>query len=214
MLKNLSLNRSVLVLGPHPDDELGCGGTIAKLIDNGLTVYHYFFSPCEESLKALNLTTEQLTSECNKSRTLLGIKLEYCGNFNFPVRYFPHYRQEILETLISLKRKIDPGLVFVPNGADIHQDHHCIYEESIRAFKHTTILGYELPWNTLTMSHDCLVVLDAKYLRSKIFASRAYVSQMHRVYANVQFFQSLAKVRGVQANAKYAECFEVIRLIL
>lgn len=214
MSLNISQQRPALVLGAHPDDELGCGGTIARLLDCGVEVHHYYFSNCEQSLEAIDLPTNRLIEECNQSRECLGLNRENCGNFTFPVRYLPKYRQEILEELIQLKKVLNPGLVFVPNSNDIHQDHHCIYQEAVRAFKHSTILGYELPWNTLTMNHDCLITISMDNLSRKLSASKSYQSQMHRNYANIQFYESLAKVRGVQANSELAECFEVIRLLI
>ncbi|AQS60353.1 PIG-L deacetylase family protein [Desulforamulus ferrireducens] len=214
MLERLVDNRPALVLGAHPDDELGCGATINKLVESGVKVYHYYFSLCEQSLRDIGLPINQLKEECNSSRKILGIRLENCGNFEFPVRYFPSVRQDILEVLIKLKKEINPALVFTPNSNDIHQDHHCIYEETVRAFKHTSILGYELPWNTLTMNHDCLVIVNNDHMEKKLKASSCYKSQLHRNYSNTQFFESLARVRGVQANAVFAECFEVIRLFL
>lgn len=214
MLDRILAGRPVLVLGAHPDDEMGCGSTIAKLVDSGATVHHYYFSPCTESLISIGLTPSQLQEECQQSRKTLGMKLENCGNFEYPVRYLPKYRQDILENLTELKKRINPGIVFIPNSNDIHQDHHCIYEEALRAFKHTTMLGYELPWNTMTMNHDCLIEINEKYLKTKIDSIKCYKSQMHRNYANIEFFESLARVRGVQANTKYAECFEVVRLLL
>jgi len=207
-------DRPVLVLGAHPDDELGCGATIAKLVDEGHEVFHYYLSPCEQSLNDIGLPVEQLQQECEKSRRALGIAPEHCGNFNFPVRYFPTVRQDILEEFIKIRKEVNPSLVFVPNSNDIHQDHHSVYEEAVRAFKHSSILGYELPWNTLTMNHDCLVVVEETHIQRKLEALTAYASQLQRIYANTQFFRSLAEVRGVQANAQYAECFEVIRIIM
>lgn len=214
MLEKLLEGKKALVLGAHPDDELGCAATIAKIINSGAEVYHYYFSLCEQSLSDIGLPVYQLKEECNLSRKTLGISANNCGNFHFPVRNFPSVRQDILEELVKLKKSINPGVVFVPNSNDIHQDHHCIYEEAIRAFKHTTILGYELPWNTLTMNHDCLVIVDEGHLKKKLDASLCYKSQLNRNYANVHFYRSLACVRGVQANVQFAECFEVIRLFL
>lgn len=214
MLDKLLDGRPALVLGAHPDDELGCGATINKLVEASVEVHHYYFSDCEQSLKDVGLPLKQLKEECNNSRTTLGISLGNCGNFSFPVRYFPNNRQEILEILIQLKKEINPALVFVPNSNDIHQDHHTIYQEAVRAFKHCSILGYELPWNTLTMNHDCLVIVDRHHIDVKLKALSNYKSQEQRIYANSQFFESLARVRGVQANKEYAECFEVIRLFL
>jgi LmbE family N-acetylglucosaminyl deacetylase len=214
MMDILGKTGKVLVLGAHPDDELGCGGVISKLLKQGVEVHHWYFSLCEESLQAVNLPVEQLQKECEKSRSLLGINPENCGNFTFPVRYFPQHRQQILEEMVLLNRRIEPDLVLVPNQHDVHQDHHTIYEESVRAFKYRSILGYELPWNTLTFNHDCLISLEEADLQAKLRAVECYKSQLQRNYANIDFFQSLARVRGVQANTMYAECCEVIRVFL
>lgn len=207
--------KKVLVLGAHPDDELGCGGTLAKMADTkNTTVYHYFFCPCQLSLRDIGLPEDQLLSEVAKSREILNIRSENSGNFDFPVRELETYRQEVLEEMIKLKKRINPDIVLIPNRNDIHQDHTTVCREAIRAFKNTTILGYEMPWNTLRMNHDCLVHLEKCHLNKKIEANKCYESQLHRNYANIEFYQALAKVRGVQAGCEFAECFEVIRLFL
>ncbi|QPS80715.1 PIG-L deacetylase family protein [Delftia acidovorans] len=213
MINSFSFQGPVLVLAPHPDDEIGCGGMIARLIEQGYEVHHYYFSDCEESNKALGHDTSQLIEECNASRRVLGIPSENWGCFDFRVRYFPEQRQEILESLIKLRSKLRPGLVLAPNKSDIHQDHSTIAMEAIRAFKHCSILGYELPWNMLESSHDCLVKLDKKHLDVKLASLACYKSQGSRHYANHKFFESLACIRGVQAQTEYAECYEVIRMV-
>lgn len=204
----------VLVLGAHPDDEIGCGGAILRLLALGAKVHHYYFSRCVESLRKLDLPDDTLVSECEGSRAKLGIDPALCGSFDFPVRRFPQYRQEILEELVRLNREIEPDLVFVPNRHDVHQDHHAMCEEAIRAFKYRTVLGYELPWNTLAFHHDCLIAFGEEELSRKLAAVECYKSQLQNHYASIDFFRSLARVRGVQANTTFAECFEVVRLHL
>ena len=211
---NLLISGPVLVLGPHPDDEIGCAGLIRRLVDSGYDVYHYYFSDCAESMPGVNSTVENLLAECERSRDILGIAKDRRFRFNFPVRHFPEHRQAILEKLVELRGIIKPGLVLVPNSFDIHQDHKTVAEETVRAFKHSTILGYELPWNTLEMSHDCFVSLTKEQVDAKMEALQSYKSQAGRSYANIEFFDALLRMRGVQSNNRYAECFEVKRLIL
>jgi LmbE family N-acetylglucosaminyl deacetylase len=211
---DLRIKGPVLLLGPHPDDEIGCAGLVRRLVDGGYDVHHFFFSDCRESIGRANATVEQLLDECEQSRDVLGIRLENRHRLDFPVRYFPQHRQEILEELVAMRGQFNPGLVLVPNGFDIHQDHVTVHQEAVRAFKHSTILGYELPWNTLEMSHDCFVNLTEEQVAAKMKALSCYASQSGRTYANAEFFQALLRMRGVQSNMRYAECFEVIRLIL
>jgi len=214
MLSILRNSRRVLVLGAHPDDEIGCGGAILALREGGVDVRHYYFSRCVESLRKLGLPDDTLVAECAESRRRLSLDPAVCGAFDFPVRRFPEFRQEILEELVALNRALEPDLVFVPNRHDIHQDHQTICAEAIRAFKYRTVLGYELPWNTLAFNHDCLIALKERHLAGKLAAVECYKSQLQNHYASIDFFRSLARVRGVQANTTHAECFEVVRLHL
>ena len=84
----------------------------------------------------------------------------------------------------------------------------------MRAFKQTSLLGYEVPWNNLTFNNQCFITLTQQQLDKKIYALDAYNSQKTRYYATEEYIKSLAKTRGVQINAGFAEAFEVIRWII
>jgi LmbE family N-acetylglucosaminyl deacetylase len=101
----------------------------------------------------------------------------------------------------------------MPALSDIHQDHHTVAQEGLRAFKFTNILCYEVPWNNLSFNTTCFSVLSESHIQKKIDALSEYKSQAHRSYANEEFIRSLARVRGVQVNEKYAEVFDVLRLV-
>ena len=134
--------------------------------------------------------------------------------YNYRVRYLHESRQEILEELVKLNKKIKPDLVFMPCHHDLHQDHSVISIEGLRAFKKTSILTYEIPWNNLNFSNQCFSVLHKKHIDKKIGALLCYESQLHKDYASKEFIKSLAKTRGVQIGSKYAEVFEVIRWVI
>ncbi len=205
--------KKVLVLAPHTDDgELGCGGTIAKLIEQGSEVFYVAFSACEQSVLP-QFPKDVLITEVKAATQILGIKPENLTLFKYDVRTFNYHRQEILDDIIKLKANIDPDLVFVPSPNDIHQDHATISNEAIRAFKFTSILCYELPWNNFTFSTTCFFHLDEKHIEIKVEALKKYQSQASRPYANEEFLRSLARTRGVQIDTRYAEVFEVVRLI-
>jgi LmbE family N-acetylglucosaminyl deacetylase len=207
------INENILVLAPHTDDgELGCGGTIIRKIEEGYNVIYVAFSICTRSLPP-HLDPFTLEKEVKKATRILGIKEKNVVLFDYDVRRFNEFRQDILEDLINLKKKYEPTLVFTPSPTDIHQDHQVISNEGLRAFKGTTILGYELPWNNISFNTRCFVKLQERHIIGKISALNAYESQKYRDYLNETFIRSLAVTRGVQIGVEFAESFEVIRWV-
>ncbi len=83
------------------------------------------------------------------------------------MREFPKFRQEILDALIRLRKKIQPDMVFTPSRYDTHQDHKTTVEETMRAFKQCTILGYEQPWNNITFNTLAFVPLEGEACHQK-----------------------------------------------
>jgi N-acetylglucosamine malate deacetylase 1 len=205
--------KRVLVLAPHTDDgEFGCGATIAWFISQGAEVYYAAFSACEQSVLP-QFPSDILVTEVKEATQVLGIKPENLILYKYDVRTFSYNRQLILDDILVLKRDIDPDLVFIPSLQDIHQDHATIALEAVRAFKFTSILSYELPWNNFNFATTYFVKLEEEFINAKVEALKKYKSQAHRTYANEEFIRSLARIRGVQINTRYAEVFEVIRLI-
>ena len=203
--------KRILVLAPHPDDaEFSSGGTLSRFIEEDKEVYYAAFSPCNKSLPK-EADEGLLYKELSRAVSKLGISIENVITYDFPVREFPKYRQEILEELVSLKKELKPDLVLLPSSDDIHQDHKTIYEEGVRAFKHGKILGYELPWNNRQFKNDFFVKLEKHHIDIKIASINEYKSQSFRSYKDKEFFYGLAKVRGIQANTEYAEAFELIK---
>jgi len=206
--------QTVLVLAPHTDDgELGCGATMAKMIADGKELFYVAFSACEESVPN-GFPKNILVQEVKKATLRLGLNPERLIIKNFPVRHFPEYRQAILEDLVSLSREIKPDLLFTPSSFDVHQDHRTIYEETIRAFKNSSILGYEFMWNNYSFGSTLFSVVQEEHILAKIEALSEYKSQAGRFYAMDKFVKGLANYRGLQIKEEYAEAFEVIRWIL
>jgi LmbE family N-acetylglucosaminyl deacetylase len=206
--------KKVLVLAPHTDDgELGVGGTISKLMEDGSEVFYAAFSTASESVPD-GFPKDILKIEVSAATAKLGIKSENLFIYNYQVRKLNYARQEILEDLVRLKKNYNFDLVFMPSLNDFHQDHSTVAMEGLRAFKNITILGYELIWNNLSFNTECFFKLEERHINNKITALMEYKSQAHRDYVSAEFVKSLAKARGVQIGCKWAECFEVIRLII
>jgi LmbE family N-acetylglucosaminyl deacetylase len=203
----------ILILSPHTDDgEFGCGGTINKLINQGCEVYYISFSFARKSIPdsfPKNSTAKEVVEAASK----LGIKKDNLIFFDYEVRLFPEVRQHILENMVQINSEIKPDLVFMPNSKDTHQDHNVIYTEGYRAFKKTSMLGFESLWNNSIFDANFFVCIDEENLKVKMDAIRCYKSQAKRNEMKHGAVEMLAKVRGSQIYRGYAECFENIRYI-
>jgi N-acetylglucosamine malate deacetylase 1 len=205
---------NVLVLAPHTDDgELGAGGTISLLLEKKAKVYYAAFSTASDSVPA-GMPKDILKTEVANATRQLGISKENLIIFDYQVRKLNFSRQDILEDLIRLRKNIHFDLVLMPSLNDIHQDHLTVSQEGLRAFKTCSILGYELIWNNLTFNTTCFVRIEKRHLDNKINSLKSYESQKRKDYISSDFIKSLAKTRGVQIGAKYAEAFEVIRWVI
>ncbi len=203
----------VLVLAPHPDDgEFGSGATLHQMAKNGAEIHYVAFSPCIRSLPE-GSADDRLHQELKEAAKRIGIVSNNIHMLEYPVREFSAYRQAILEQMIVLRNRFTPQLVFLPNSTDIHQDHQVIHQEGLRAFKHCSILGYELPWNNLDCKTNFHVKVKKSDMEAKFEALSCYASQKGRNYLSKGFIEGLARVRGTQINVKYAEAFECVRWI-
>ena len=113
---------------------------------------------------------DTLAHEVREATAELGIPAEHLTVHDFDVRTFPEHRQEILELLIELWNDWQPDVVFQPSLHDIHQDHQTIAAEGLRAFKRTTILGYEIPWNNFDFAYQAYFALEQRHLERKAAA--------------------------------------------
>ncbi len=203
----------VLVLAPHTDDgEFGCGGTMARLVENGADVRYVAFSIATRSLPE-GFPPDTLAQEVKEATAELGIPDGNLTVHDFDVRTFPEHRQDILEALVALWEDWHPDAVFQPSLHDIHQDHQVIAAEGLRAFKRTTILGYEIPWNNFDFAYQAYVSLEQSHIDRKIAALSKYASQQHRRYSDPDYIRNVARTHGINVNRDYAEVFEVYRVV-
>jgi LmbE family N-acetylglucosaminyl deacetylase len=207
------MNKTILILGPHTDDgEWGCGASIAKWVAAGHNVYYVAFSAAEESVPE-GLPTNILREEITNATKVLGLPPDRLRVFTYQVRYFPRDRQEILEDMIKLRAELDPDIVVMPSTHDTHQDHEVINREAFRAFKRSTLLGYEIPWNNRHTDLTFYNRVTKGQVDVKIKSIASYQSQLFRAPNYAELVSSLAIQRGNQVGLEYAEAFEVIRWV-
>ena len=207
--------KNVLVLAPHTDDgEFGCGGTMARLIEGGVKVTYAAFSTAAKSVPE-GFPKDVLKHEVRAATGVLGIPEADLKVYDFEVRTFPTMRQDILEEMIVLQRELDPDCVLLPALIDLHQDHKTIAEEGLRAFKRTTVMAYEIPWNNLNFSQQAYVRLEERHIEKKVEAL-AVLRQPGPPQLPERGLhpQRRASRAASTSAATYAEVFEVYRWIL
>ena len=213
--ENPNMFDRVLVVSPHTDDgELGCGGTISKLIEQGKEVFYIALSSCEKSIPP-GFPKDALRKEVQCSLDILGIPFKNRYIHDFENRIFPSIRQEIFETLENLGEDIQPDIVMIPELNDTHQDHSTTAQEAIRAFRQNrgSLISYELPWNNLSFRTSFFVQLEERHIQDKVKALACYKTQNEKGYFNKKFIFSVSESRAIQINGKYAEAFNAIKII-
>src|SRR5699024_6321863 len=120
--------------------------------------------------------------EFRASRKCLGVPCEHIILRDYDPRNLFDARIDILQLFFDLNTALKPDLVLIPNSQDIHQSHEVVYAEARRAFKYITLLGYELPWNSMNFSMDVFITLSECNVKAKVDAINCYRTQKHRMF--------------------------------
>ncbi len=217
----------VLVIAPHPDDEvLGCGGTIAKHVANGDEVYVSIVTKgCEPIFSTEQV--EQVRSECRRADEFLGVKQTIFMNFPAAMlETVPRY--EFNGAFIKLIQDIKPDMVYMPHRGDMQIDHKMTVDAAMVAlrpkYQHVVkkIYAYETlsetGWDQANTTNEFIPTSYNEitgYLDKKIEAMKVFESQLAG-YPNarsVAAIQALAMYRGSTININAAEAFCCIREI-
>lgn len=199
---------TVCCIGAHPDDiELGCGALIAQIADQ-TNVVCVTLSDNQENPELTHLVEEH-----RESMAILGVKPENDILRQFTTRRFQSARQEILETMIDLKKTYHPEVVLVHTSQDIHQDHKTITEEALRAFRGTTVLGFDVLRSSYGFFPHFLVEVSEESVRTKIKALRAYKTYADKYYFDENILYATAIRHGALAERPFAEGFDILRIV-
>jgi len=201
----------VLCLGAHCDDiEIGCGGTILKLIEKypNLVFFWIVFSS--------NPQREQEAYESAK-QFLKGAKVKKIAIANFRDGFLPFMAIEVKEVFESLKQEFQPDLIFTHCRHDLHQDHRLISDLTWNTFRNHLILEYEIPKYDGDLGNpNFFVHLDPSICRSKTqHILNSFQTQVGKQWFTEETFLSILRLRGIESNApeKYAEAFYCRKVI-
>ena len=200
--------KSLLFLGAHPDDiELGCGALIAE-VGSSVDMHCYTFSDNQQ-----NSELKDLVSEYAASMHTLGLKDGQFELGSFQTRHFPESSQEVLEQMLALRKLYQPQIVFVHTAKDVNQDNGTLTKEAIRAFRGTTVLGYDVLRSSYGFFPDFLVQVSEKAVETKLKALSKYNTYANKYYFSAEILRATAIRHGALAERPLAEGFDIIRMV-
>ena len=206
----LSSVKKVLCLGAHSDDiEIGCGGTILKLIRErpGIEFHWLVFSASTERRREARKSAGEFLKGATEPRIQVA---------NFRESYFPDQWASIKDALEALKKKFEPHLVFTHFRDDRHQDHRVISDLAWNTFRNHLILEYEIPKYDGDLGHpNVFVPLSEQLCNAKVSAIlRHFATQASKHWFTKDTFMSMLRIRGVECAASHAEAFYCRKMTL
>jgi len=199
---------SILALGAHPDDlELGCGATLAKLVEAGAQVRAIVFSKGKVGTSA-GFDRE---AETRAALALLGVRDVHVHNF--PDTRLHERLNDLIETMQDHVRQTPPDRVYTMFKEDRHQDHRAVYQASVVACRRAPqILAYETP-SSYPNFVPTVFEQVGDFMEQKVKALKLHASQGDRLYMSEEMIRSAAHFRGVQVELGRAEGFIPYKLI-
>ena len=200
--------KKVCFIGAHPDDiEIGCGALIAHIAS-------------QTEVKCVTLSDNQknplltnVVKEHYNSMAVLGVPKENVIVCEFETRRFPEQRQEILEYMFKLNQDFRPEIVFVHTKADIHQDHATVTGEALRAFRGTTVMGFDVVRSSYGFFPSFLVEVTEADVEKKIAAMAEYHTYDNKYYFDPAVTRATLIRHGALAERPFAEGFDILRII-
>ncbi len=219
------------MIAPHPDDEsYGCGGTIARLVNEGIEVKVLVITVGDlEQIEAESKTKYRKEEHKNACRCL-GIEyLDPCwasSDHHMLLDVRPQYE---LAKLIELDAqcslsKFEPDILLIPVADGFNQDHLAVHRASfIAARPHSrrstprVVLGYSIPDETWSSQPEkrSIYVDISDHLQTKLNAINCYYTQLRRNGhpRSIEQVEKLARAHGGEIGVEAAEKFVVYRMI-
>ena len=224
-------NKRILIVVAHPDDEvLGCFGTVAKLIQEGYEAYTLILGEGKTSRDVYkNLKSEKdeikvLNDETQKANKIIGIKEVFTESF--PDNRFDSIDLlDIVKSILKVKDKIKPEIIFTHYEHDLNIDHQITYQAVITATRPmenesvTELYSFEVlsstEWKYPTSFSPMIFFDISNSIDLKIKAMKAYQSELC-TFPHPRSLEGIrlnAKYHGMRIGREYAEAFNVIRIV-
>jgi LmbE family N-acetylglucosaminyl deacetylase len=219
---------NILVVAPHPDDEvLGCGGIMARHASQGDEVHVLVVTRGIPELFPPE-QIEEARQELRAAHQVLGVSSVQFLDFPAPMLdTIPGY--QLASAIDKVIRSVQPGIVYSPHRGDMHADHRAVYQATMVATRPINscpirrLLCYEVLSETEWASpfgNDAFIptvfVDISEYLDRKLEATACYRSQLKQPphSRSLQAIEALARLRGSTVSLQAAEAFVLVREIV
>lgn len=201
----------ILALGAHADDiEIGCAGTIARLLQErpGLEV----------AWVVLAAAGERAEEAHRSARAILGDAREAgVTTLAFRDGYLPYDAAAVKEAVMGLRREARPDVVLTHRLEDLHQDHRFTAELAWQVYRHCPIVEFEIPKYEGDLGRPNLyVTLPQMICAAKIEGLLAHFpSQADHDWFTAETFWAVLRLRGLECRSPsgYAEGFTCRKLV-
>jgi LmbE family N-acetylglucosaminyl deacetylase len=197
---------SVLAIGAHPDDiEIGAGGLLLSL--PGQPTVHY---------AVLTGTRERHQEARNAAHAFMPAADLTIELFDLPEGRLPAVWGQVKDVLEEIARSFSPDVILAPSCNDAHQDHRTIGEIVRTVFRDQLYLAYEIPkWDGDLSRPSMYVSLSAETARRKVeLLHTCFPSQRNHDWWDDDVFLGLARLRGMECRAPYAEAFTCTKTLI
>jgi LmbE family N-acetylglucosaminyl deacetylase len=202
---------TILCLGAHSDDiEIGCGGTILKLLEEceNVVIYWVVFCSDQKRKKEAKDSACDFLAEAKKKNILIN---------EFRDGFLPFIGGEIKDYFEVLKQKVAPDLIFTHYRSDLHQDHRFISDLTWNTFRDHLILEYEIPKydGDIGCPNLFLHLTESTCNRKIELILKNFKSQQEKQWFSRETFESIMRLRGIESNApsKFAEAFYCRKIV-
>lgn len=219
------MNKRVLVIAPHPDDEtLGCGGTLLRLAREGADIAWLIVTGMCESSGFSKDKIATRAEEITKVGGLYGFSRVF--NLDLPTRHLDTYPMaNLIEKFSEVFQAFDPQEVFLPHRRDVHTDHRAVfdataacskwfrYKNVCRVMAYETLSETEFTLDGRTSFEPTVFVDISDFLERKLEIMAVYQSEMSPFPfpRSVEAIRSLASLRGASSGFRAAEAFQLLR---
>ena len=219
----------VVVVAPHPDDEtLGCGGALLNHKRRGDEVYWLIITAVTEDGSFSPEKIEKRSLEIQQVTISYGFTSVYqCGLPTTMLDTIP--TATMIQKISAIFHEINPNIVYLPYGGDVHTDHHIVFNvvsSCLKWFRYPSVkrvLAYETLSETDAALNpdsntfrpnvfmDISLSIDEKIEIMKMYSSELGVFPFPR---SDEAIRGLAAVRGAASGFKAAEAFMLLKEII